>query len=382
MNNRITIGMDLGDKKHVACILDAEGNETIRTNIVNTPKAIMKCMRDFPHATVAIEACVHSPWISRLLTELGATVYVGNPRKLRCIWDADDKTDTRDARMLARIARFDPQLLSPITHRSEDAQRDLQLIKARDALVNARTKLVNSVRSSVKVLGGRVPSGWSARSFASKAAEELSEEMLMTFAPLLEAIQALTDRITAYDKSIEQLAEAKYPETGRLRQVKGVGAITALAYILTIDDPSRFKKSRDVGPYLGLVPKRDQSGDTDKQLHITKAGNTYLRQLLVGCAHYILGPFGEDCDLRRHGEKIAARGGKNAKKRAVVAVTRKLSVLLHRLWVSGEKYEPLRNHGERSKPRPESSRPARSAAKPRQPLVAHARPAAAAHTTG
>ncbi len=382
MKNRITIGMDLGDKKHVACILDAEGNETIRKSIVNTPNAITKFMRDFPHATVGIEACVHSPWISRLLMELGATVYVGNPRKLRCIWDADDKTDTRDARMLARIVRFDPELLSPITHRSEDAQRDLQRIKARDALVNARTKLVNSVRSSIKLLGGRLPSGWSARSFAKKAEEELSEEMLMMLAPLLEAIQTLTDKITAYDKSIEQLAETKYPETARLRQVKGVGPITALAFILTIDDPSRFKKSRDVGPYLGLVPKRDQSGDTDKQLHITKAGNTYLRQLLVGSAHYILGPFGEDCDLRRHGEKIAARGGKNAKKRAVVAVTRKLSVLLHRLWVSGEVYEPLRNQGSRPKPRPESRRRAPSAAKPRRASAAHSRPAAAVAATG
>jgi len=347
VNKTITIGIDLGDKKHVACILDADGNETLRKGIANTPKALTKFMRPFAHATVAMEASVHSAWISRLLTKLGATVYVGNPRKLRCIWDADDKTDARDARMLARIARFDPKLLWPITHRSEEAQRDLQMLKARDALVSARTKLVNSARTSVKAFGLRLPSGWSAGAFACKAADELPEDLLMTLAPVLEAIQTLTDKIKSYDKSIERLAESKYPETERLRQVKGVGPLTALAFRLTIDDPSRFEKSRDVGPFLGLVPRRDQSGSMDKQLHITKAGNRYLRRLLVGCAQYILGPFGEDCDLRRHGEKIAARGGKNAKRRAVVAVARKLAVLLHRLWVSGEAYEPLRNHASR-----------------------------------
>jgi transposase len=309
----------------------------------NTKSAIERFMRDYSSATVAIEACVHSPWISRLLTESGHTVYVGNPRKLRCIWDADDKTDTRDARMLARIARFDPKLLCPITHRRESAQQDLQIIKARDALVNARTKLINSVRSAVKSMGERLPAGWGTRSFAKKAMEEMPRALLVTFQPMLEVIQEITEKIVAYDKAIEHLSENSYPETKRLRRVNGVGPITAMAFVLTIDDPTRFRKSRDVGPYLGLVPKRDQSGDMDKQLHITKAGNRYLRRLLVGCAHYILGPFGEDCDLRRHGERIAARGGKNAKKRAVIAVTRKLSVLLHRLWVGGETYEPLYN---------------------------------------
>jgi transposase len=113
--------------------------------------------------------------------------------------------------------------------------------------------------------------------------------------------------------------------------------------VLTLEDPYRFEKSRTVGAYLGLVPARDQSGDSNPQRHISKEGDKMLRRLLVGSAHYILGPFGKDSDLRRHGEKIASRGAKNAKKRAAVAVARKLSVLLHRLWVSGEVYEPLYN---------------------------------------
>jgi transposase len=140
---------------------------------------------------------------------------------------------------------------------------------------------------------------------------------------------------------IEQLCQEHYPETHHLRQVSGVGPITALAYVLTLDDPDRFRKSREVAPALGLVPKRDQSGDRDPQLRITKTGDSYLRRLLVGSAQYILGPFGPDCDLRRWGLKLAQRGGKNAKKRAVVAVARKLAVLLHHLWVTGEVYDPF-----------------------------------------
>ena len=126
-----------------------------------------------------------------------------------------------------------------------------------------------------------------------------------------------------------------------MRQVKGVGPITALAYGLTLENAEHFAKSRAVGPYLGLVPKQEDSGESQPQLGISKAGDTMVRKLLVGSAHYILGPFGPDTDLRGYGLRLCERGGKNAKKRAAVAVARKLAVLLHRLWVSGEVYEPL-----------------------------------------
>jgi len=146
-----------------------------------------------------------------------------------------------------------------------------------------------------------------------------------------------------YDEKMEKLGSEQYPQTKLLRQVKGVGPITALAYVLTLENPQRFAQSRDVGPYLGLVPKQEDSGDNQPQLRITKMGDMMLRRLLVGSAHYILGPFGPDTDLRRYGIRLSERGGKNAKKRAVVAVARKLAVLLHSLWVSGEVYEPLRH---------------------------------------
>jgi transposase len=160
---------------------------------------------------------------------------------------------------------------------------------------------------------------------------------------MIELLADLTARIREFDRQIETLSKDKYPETLRIRQIRGVGPVTALAFVLTIEESSRFKKSRSVGPYLGLVPKRDQSGQTDKQLGITKAGNEYLRTLLVNCAQYMLGHFGEECDLKRFGEKLAARGGKNARKKAIVAMARKIAVLMHHLWKTGEDYKPLRN---------------------------------------
>jgi transposase len=201
---------------------------------------------------------------------------------------------------------------------------------------------VNHVRGAVKSFGHRLPK-CPARSFHKKAPEHIPEALSPALEPILEQIASLTGRIRDYDRQLETVSEEHYPESELLRQVEGIGPLTALCFLLTLEDPSRFAKSRSVGAYLGLVPARDQSGDRDPQKHISKEGDEMLRKLLVSSAHYILGPFGSDSDLRRHGEKIASRGGKNSKKRAAVAVARKLSVLLHRLWVTGEVYDPLYN---------------------------------------
>jgi transposase len=232
--------------------------------------------------------------------------------------------------------------LYPLKHRGEESQAHIALIRSREALVSARTQLVNHVRGTVKSFGARLPKG-PARSFHNKAAEHIPEALMPALGPILETIGSLTQRIRDYDRKLETISKERYPETELLRQVEGIGPLTALTFVLTIEDPYRFEKSRSVGAYLGLVPGKDQSGESDPQKRISKEGDEMLRKLLVSCAHYILGPFGSDSDLRRHGEKIASRGGKNAKKRAAVAVARKLSVLLHGLWMSAEIYEPLRN---------------------------------------
>jgi transposase len=340
MEKRITVGMDMGDKNHRVCVLDAEGEVQERTSVTNTAKGIQKYFSKLPPCRIALEAGTHSGWISRILEGMGHDVLVGNPRKLRVIWDSDEKDDDRDAEMLARIARFDPHLLYPIHHRGQEAHSDLAAIKARDMLVKTRSALITHARGAVKTLGQRI-SSCSTEVFHIRLLEEMPAELSPALEPVMKSIEELTTRIRHYDRLIEKLCSEKYPETKLLREISGVGPVTALAFVLTIEESSRFDKSRTVGPFLGLVPRRDKSGQTDKQLGITKAGDAYLRRLLVGSAQYILGPFGPDCDLRQFGLKLAARGGKNAKRRAVVAVARKLAVMMHHLWKSGKVYDPF-----------------------------------------
>ena len=342
MRKNITIGMDLGDKSHSICVLQ-EAEKIMECELPNTMKAVDKFFKKHPGAKVIIETGTHSPWVSRMLAKNGFEVLVGNARKLRAIWDSPQKSDMRDAEMLARIGRFDPQLLSPIQHRGEQAHLDLELIRGREVLVSARTKMVNHVRGTVRAMGQRIPQ-CSTDCFHRRAREALKDSQLLAVEePVLKMIELMTEKIHELDKRINVMARENYPETGRLQQVNGVGPLTSLAYVLILEDGKRFKRSRDVGAFLGMTPRRDQSGEMDKQLRISKAGNTELRRLLVGCAHYILGHFGPDCDLRRFGQRLMLRGGKIAKRRAVVAVARKLAVLLHRLWVSGAIYDPLWN---------------------------------------
>jgi transposase len=295
-----------------------------------------------PRSLIALEAGTHSPWVSRLLTELGYEVIVAHAQKVELITQSNRKDDRHDARTLARLARIDPALLGPVRHRRAQAQIHLTVIRARAELVSARTALVNAARGLVKSYGERLPKCGTYQ-VNEKLAEGGSAELRDVLAPLLREVESLSERIKEYDQRMEEIAKEVYPEVFLLQQVKGVGTQIALTYILTIEDPYRFPKSRQVGCFLGLRPGRRNSGESAPQKKISKEGDRYLRTMMVQGAHYILGPFGEDSDLRRWGLKLAERGGKNAKKRAVVAVARKLAVLLHRLWVSGAVYEPLRN---------------------------------------
>jgi transposase len=342
---KMTAGLDLGDKYSHLCLLDAESGEIVEeSRLRTTPEAFRQRFDSIQkRLKIAIEVGTHSPWVSRLLEECGHEVLVANSRKVRLIYGKGRKTDKLDAESLARLARVDPKLLYPLKHRGEDCQAHLAMIRSREALVGSRTQLINHVRGAVKSFGHRLPR-CSARSFhKKKIAEDLPKELVSSLGPLLETIGELTERIREYERKLEEIATEHYPETKILRQVEGIGTLTALTFVLVLEDPHRFLKSRAVGAYLGLVPGEDQSGESDPQQRISKEGDKMLRRLMVGSAHYILGPFAHDSDLRRHGLKIAERGGKNAKKRAVVAVARKLSVLLHHLWITGELYEPLYN---------------------------------------
>ncbi len=334
------VGLDLGDKFSYLTILDQEGELIEESRLPTTKASFQRRFSTLQPSRVAMEVGTHSRLASHLLTGLGHDVLVANARKLRAIYHNPRKDDRADAETLARLARLDPELLSPIHHRSPQAQADLTVLRSRDALIRSRTLLINHAHGIVKSSGARLPS-CTANCFASKTASAVPAALRPALSPILETITSLSQQIREYDRHIEQLCRDNYPETKLLRNVSGVGPITALAYVLTLENPKRFLKSRDVGPAIGLVPRRDQSGDRDPQLRITKTGDAYLRRLLVSSAQYILGPFGPDCDLRRWGLKLAERGGKNAKKRAVVSVARKLAVLLHCLWKTGEIFDPF-----------------------------------------
>jgi transposase len=342
LDHKLTIGLDLGDRWSWYCVLNEAGEVVLEQRVATTPKAMTEVFGGMPRSRMALETGMHSPWVSRLLSDLGHEVIVAHARNVRLIGESRRKDDRLDARTLARLARIDPQLLSPVKHRSAQAQVDLMVIRARAGLVRARTSLINTARGLTKSYGERLR-GCNPRNMNPEKAEGLSPELQAALEPLLKEIESLSERIREYNQRIERIAQENYPQVGLLKQVKGVGTLIALTYMLTLEDPHRFRKSRDVGCYAGLQPGRRNSGQSEPQMHISKEGDPYLRTLLVQGAHHILGPFGADSDLRRWGLKLAERGGKNGKKRAVIAVARKLAILLHRLWVSGEVYEPLRN---------------------------------------
>src|ERR1022692_544956 len=336
----MTIGIDLGDIWSHYCTLNEDGEVVDRGRFRTNPSGVDKRFRDMGPARVAMEAGTHSIWVSEQIREMGHEVIVANVRELRAISHSDRKSDTVDAEKIARYARVDPEILRPVSHRTVAQQEALTLIRARNLIVRLRTAAVNSVRGLAKPCGYRLLAS-STLCFAKRCMAVLPPGLAQALGPVLEQIAAMTVKIQQYDRTIKRLTETEYPETQALIQVYGVGQLTALTYVLTLGSKERFRRSRDVGCYLGLRPRRSQSGDRDPQLGITKAGNVYLRSLLVECANHVLGPRGRDSTLRQWGLHLASRGGKQSHNRAIVAVARKLAVLLHRIWVTQEPYVPF-----------------------------------------
>ncbi len=334
-----TMGIDVGDRYSHLCLVDDDGEVVDRDRVRSTEAAFRRHFEGAPRLRIALECGTHSPWMSRLLKQLGHQVVVANARKIPTITGSESKNDRNDAEQLARFAAFDPRLLSPLQHRSLARQQDLNLIQARAVLVKARTMIVNALRGLVKSAGGRLPACSSA-SFPDRAAGAVPSALADVAAPLIEQIARLNMQIGVMDQQIEKLV-IKYPEIGTLRSAPGVGPLVAAAYVLTLDRPDAVLSSRSAGAFLGLRPGQSQSGSIDPQRRITRTGNTYLRCLLVQSAQYVLGRFGPDSALRRWGLKLAASGGKRAKKRAIVAVARKLAVTLHSMWRSGQRFEPF-----------------------------------------
>jgi transposase len=334
----MTVGLDLGDRYSHYCLLNEACEVVEQGRIQSSEAAFRRRFQQQDPLRIALECGTHSPWASRLLKELGHQVIVANPRKIPAITASQSKNDRNDAELLARFAAHDPRLLSPVQHRSLARQQDLNLIQVRSTLVRARTMLANALRGLVKSAGSRLPA-CSTQSLPRRANPLIPSALTTAARPLLEQIALLNEQIDTMDQQIEQLAK-KYPEIALLRTAPGIGPVVAAAYVLTLDRPDAAS-NRSAGAFLGLRPSQSQSGASDPQRRISKAGDSYLRSLLVQSAQYILGRFGPDSALRRWGLKLASSGGKRGKKRAIVAVARKLAVLLHSMWRSRQAFQPF-----------------------------------------
>lgn len=334
-----TIGLDLSDRTLRYCELDAAGAIVAEGTLALTRTALCQYLGAQPAGTrVALETGGQSAWVRDVITGLGHEAVVGNARELAAVTQSLQRTDSRDARQLARLARLDPQLLNPVELRDAARQADLFVVRARALLVDVRTKLINFARGVTKALGHRLPASTSHR-FAERVRAAVPEALAPALGPLLAVLETIEEQLAGYDAQVETLAAEQYPETRWLQQVPGVGTLTALTFVLTVGPPERFAHSRDAGAFLGLVPRRRQSGECDPHLGITKSGDRYLRRLLVQCAHVLLGRWGADCALRQWG--LAHAQSRAQKKRTVVAVARKLAVLLHRLWRRQEVFRPF-----------------------------------------
>ena len=352
--NTLVIGIDLGDRSSSYCVRTL-GQQIVReATVATTAAAILKEFQGLRRQRIVIETGTHSRWVAHLLEMMGHEVMVANARKLKLISENNQKSDKVDARLLSQLGCMNVEWLHPVYVRSQEAHCELLLARSREALVETRTGLINHVRGVVKSFGSRLAKCTS-ESFVEVARVGLPDGLKPALSGVLAALEEMDEQIYDYDCRIEHLCNTKYKEAAQcLLQVNGVGPVTTVTYLLTIENKDRFEQSRDVGPYLGLVPKSRQSGQRDPQLGITKAGDEMLRKLLVNCAHHMLGAKGQDSDLRRWGlelvRAVERKRKQGARKLAAAAVARKLAVLLHALWVSGAVYEPLRNRGAQQTP--------------------------------
>ncbi|MEM7308979.1 MAG: IS110 family transposase [Planctomycetota bacterium] len=335
-----TIGIDLGSRKSACCTLRPDGEIEVESTMTTSRQSFEGFFAEEPTSRVILEACGVSRWVAQIAESHGHEVIVANPRRLALITSSTRKSDRNDAYKLADLGQVRPRLLHPIHRRGERSHLAQIHLRVRSQLVQSRTALGNCIRGCARTTGHPMPK-CSTQVFPKRCRERLPEGLLELLLPLIEQIESLNRQIAACNERSERIAEEHFSETGCLRQVPGVGPVLSLAFAASIEDASRFKSSRSVGAYFGLAPRSRQSGSKAPQLRISKRGDPELRRLLVSAATYILGPFGPDSDLKRYGKRITSSGSQSARAKARIAVARKLAVLLHRLWTTGEVYRPL-----------------------------------------
>ena len=339
MSNYITIGMDLGNRKHTVCALDQTGNVLWRKDVANTPEALKPFFEENAGATVAMETGLCCRWVSALAKSCGCDALVGNARKLAAIWQSKQKNDENDALLIAELARASRRLFHLVELRDDARHEMVQVIELREVAVSQRTQAVNSVRGLCKAHGVFIPK-CDASCFHKVAADAIPDGMAWKFKPMLRHLKEVAATIKRYDAMLEEYAQKHFKEEVELlRTVPGVGPITSCAFVALIADPGRFGSARDAGAYFGLTPGQDKSGDKDAPKHITKTGSALMRHLLVTAANHILRASSPDTALKRHGERICARGGKVARRKAKTAVARKLAVVMLAMLKSGKAYD-------------------------------------------
>jgi transposase len=330
-------GIDLHAKASEVAVLDDNGEVSERARIPTTEAALRRWFGGRQAMVICLEAGGLSAWAQRILRTLGHEVVVANPQRVRLIAEATLKNDAVDAVTLARLVRADRKLLSPIVHRSAETQRQRAVLRVRRTLVNARTSCLNASRGVLRSFGHRTPGRKAERLAGSLVSKNIPAELVEVVAPLVQLALELDERIDALDEQVEAMGQA-HPAVALLRTIPGVGPLVSLSYVLCIEDPSRFRRSRDVGGYLGLRPTMRSSANTVRFGGITHQGDVEMRRLMVQAAYGLLRSRA-DSDLKQWATELIGRIGK---KKAVVALARKLAVLMHTMWLRGETFRPYR----------------------------------------
>ncbi len=357
------IGIDVSDRMSKICVMTkVAGTRRIvdETTVATTKDGFREYLeRQDRNAPVTFETGIHCRWMAEFIRSMGFKVYVANPAKLKMLTESDTKNDRNDARELARYTLADVEMLHPVFLRAEQYQQMIRLLEARRALLGARTKLINEMRGFAKSMGFRIPRR-DADYFHLIDRATWPRDLETLCWPMLAVVKTISLKIKAVEKQMHVLADTpEFRESAeRLQQIAGVGFFSSVAFIAFLGgNYERFAKARDVGPYLGLVPRQDASGNIDKQLSITKKGSSLLRSLLAECAQAAMRDHAKMSDLRIKGLRIAERGGKNAKKRAVIAIVRSLAVTMVALLKHPEReYKPISDENQRMLDRLEAER--------------------------
>lgn len=336
-------GLDVSEKHIQICEIDVD-DVVSEGRIATSDKKLREYFEGRAARRIVIEMSSHTRWITELLRSFGHEVLVVDPRRMKLVSGTLYKDDTLDAQTLAMLARDAPRLLKTVPLRDIEHQRLLTMVRARATAVEGRTRIINAIRGMLKPYGYRVPRS-SHSVLATYLWSEVEAPILRLIEPLMVLLETFDGQIARYDQEAERILPQLPPNARQLREIPGVGPLTVLYFVAIIGDPNRFAKSRDVGPYLGLCRRRDDSGEYQSELGITKAGDRYMRALLANCVSHIMGPFGKDSDLRDWGLKKLGGATRVEKKKMKVALARKLAVLLLTLWKSGKPYD--RHHQKR-----------------------------------